>query len=173
MKTSTKTNLILDLTIFAAFLVIASPKLTGNTIHEWLGVAFGAAIVTHLLFHWKWLVEVTTKFFKNFFNQSRLNYVVDLLFFLVMTAALLSGLMISKDVMSYLGIQLDASRSWKTIHNLASDASVILLGIHFALHWKWIVTNFGRYIVNPVASFFKPRAQKPVLTMPFQTSKEK
>lgn len=173
MNTSTRTNLVLDLTIFTAFLAIASPKLTGNTIHEWLGVAFGAAIVTHLLFHWKWLVEVTTKFFQNFFNQSRLNYVVDLLFFLVMTAALLSGLMISKDVMSYLGIQLDASHSWKTIHNLASDASVILLGIHFALHWKWIVTNFGRYIVNPVASLFKLRARKPVLTMPFQTSKEK
>lgn len=53
MNTSTKINLVLDLTIFTAFLAIASPKLTGNTIHEWFGVAFGAAIVTHLLFHWK------------------------------------------------------------------------------------------------------------------------
>ncbi|MBI3164480.1 MAG: DUF4405 domain-containing protein [Chloroflexi bacterium] len=173
MNASTKTNLVLDLTIFAAFLVIASPALTGNTIHEWLGVAFGAAIVTHLLFHWKWLVEVTTKFFQNFFSQSRLNYAVDLLFFLAMTAALLSGLMISKDVMSFLGIQLDVSRNWKTIHNLASDASVILLGIHFALHWKWLLANIGCYIVSPLASIFKPREQKPVVAMPLQTSKEK
>lgn len=118
-------------------------------------------------------MEVTTKFFKNFFSQSRLNYVVDLLFFIAMTGALLSGLMISKDVMSYLGIQLDASHSWKTIHNLASDASVILLGIHFALHWKWIVINFGRYIINPVANLFKPRTQMPAVSMTFQTSKEK
>lgn len=173
MNASTKTNLVLDLTIFSAFLAIASPKLTGNTIHEWLAVAFGAAIVAHLLFHWKWLVNVTTKFLHNLFNQSRLNFVVDLLFFLVMTATLLSGLMISKDVMSFLGIQLNVSHSWESLHRLASDASVVLLGIHFALHWKWLVTNIGRYIVSPVASIFKPREQKPVITMTLQTSKEK
>ncbi|HNA90319.1 MAG TPA: DUF4405 domain-containing protein [Anaerolineales bacterium] len=173
MNASTKTNLVLDLTIFSAFLAIASPKLTGNTIHEWLAVAFGAAIVAHLLFHWKWLVNVTTKFFHNLFNQSRLNFVVDLLFFLVMTVTLLSGLMISKDVMSFLGIQLNVSHSWESLHRLASDASVVLLGIHFALHWKWLVTNIGRYIVSPVASIFKPREQKPVITMTLQTSKEK
>lgn len=173
MNASTKTNLVLDLTIFTTFLVIASPKLTGNTIHEWLGVAFGAAILTHLLFHWKWLMEVTTRFFRNFFSQSRLNYAVDLLFFLAMTTALLSGLMISKDVMSFLGIQLDASRSWKTIHNLASDVSVILLGIHFALHWKWIATNIGRYIVNPVRNLFQPHAVRPAVAVPVRVEKEK
>ena len=173
MNASTKTNLVLDLTIFTAFLAIASPKLTGNTIHEWLGVAFGATIVTHLLFHWKWIVNVTTKFFQNFFNQSRLNYIVDLLFFFAMTATLFSGLMISKDVMSFFGIQLNVSHSWESLHRLVSDFSVILLGIHFALHWKWIVTNVSRYIVSPVASLFKPREQKPVVSMTFQPSKEK
>ncbi|GMV65678.1 MAG: hypothetical protein AMXMBFR75_14760 [Candidatus Hinthialibacteria bacterium] len=173
MNASTKTNLVLDLTIFAAFLAIASPKLTGNTIHEWLAVAFGAAIVTHLLFHWKWLVNVTTKFFQNFFNQSRLNYVVDLLFFIAMTAALFSGLLISKDVMSFLGIELNVSHSWESIHRLASDASVILLGIHFALHWKWLVTNVSRYIVEPVRRMFQPRVQRPLTAITVRVQKEK
>lgn len=153
---STKTNLILDITIFTVFLTVANPHLTGNTLHEWLGIALAAAIVTHLLFHWKWLVSLTKSFFQNLFHSSRLNYVMNLFFFIAMTGAIFSGLMISKDVMSFLGIQLDVSRSWKTIHNLASDASLILLGIHFALHWKWILTNVGRYIVNPLRSW-KPR----------------
>ena len=85
--------------------------------------------------------------------------------------------MISKDMMSFLGIQLDVSRSWKTIHNLASDASVILLGIHFALHWKWVVTNIGRYIVNPVSSLFQSRTVKPAPrpygAIPVRIEKEK
>lgn len=175
MNTSTKTNLILDITIFTAFLVSANPSLTGNTIHEWLSLSFAAAIVTHLLFHWKWLVKVTTEFFKKFFHQSRLNYVVDLLFFVAMTAVMLSGLMISKDIMSLLGIQLDVSRSWKTIHSLASDASMILLGIHFALHWKWIVTNIGQYIVNPIRGLSQPKAQTPrgLVPQPVRIQKEK
>lgn len=169
---SNKTNLVLDLTIFTAFLVAYNPHLTGNTIHEWLGVAFGAAIVTHLLFHWKWIANVTIEYFKKFFHRSRLNYIVDLLFFVAMTGSLFSGLMISKDVMSTLGIQLgEVSRSWKSIHTLASDASLILLGIHFALHWKWVVSNIGRYIVTPVASLFN-RQPDTLLPQPVQLDKD-
>jgi hypothetical protein len=155
---SNKTNLVLDLTIFTVFLVAYNPHLTGNTIHEWLSVAFGAAVVTHLLFHWKWIASVTTEYFKKFFHRSRLNYIVDLLFFIAMTGSLFSGLMISKDVLSTLGIQLDeVSRSWKSIHTLTSDASLILLGIHFALHWKWVAANLGRYLVTPILNLFRRR----------------
>jgi hypothetical protein len=154
---STKTNLTLDIVIFSAFLAVSNPHLTGNTIHEWLGVSLAGAIITHLLFHWGWLVKVTTTFFKNLFHQSRLNYVVNLLFFIAMTGSFFSGLLISKDVMSAFGIQLNVGGGWKSIHVLMSDASVIMLGLHVALHWKWIVTSIGRYIVNPVRNAFQRR----------------
>ena len=171
---STKTNLIVDTTIFVAFLAVSNPHLTGNTIHEWLGVSFAAAIITHLLLHWDWIVKVGKEFFKKLWHQSRLNFVVNTLFFIVMTGTLFSGLMISKDVMSTLGIQLDVSRSWRSIHVLLSDASVILLGVHVALHWKWIVTNIGRYVVNPVRGLFQRRATSPVLTaQPVRVEKSK
>jgi len=163
---SNKTNLVLDLTILTAFLVAYNPHLTGNTIHEWLSVAFGAAIVTHLLFHWRWIVTMTTEYFKKFFHRSRLNYIVDLLFFIAMTGSLFSGLLISKDVLSTLGIQLgEVSRNWKSIHTLTSDASLILLGLHFALHWKWVVSNVGRYVVTPVANLVRRPTAKPALAI--------
>ena len=147
---ATKINLIFDTVIFLGFLVISSPHLTGNTIHEWLGVSFAATIITHLLLHWEWIMKVGKEFFRKLWHQSRLNFAVNILFFIVMTGSLFSGLMISNDVMSVLGIQLAVSRSWRSIHVLMSDASVILLGVHIALHWKWIVTNVGRYILNPI-----------------------
>lgn len=78
---SNRRNLILDIIIFAAFLAVANPSLTGMTIHEWLALAFTATIVIHLLLHWKWLVNVTQKFFRKLLNISRLTYVVDALFF--------------------------------------------------------------------------------------------
>jgi len=156
---STKANLTLDITIFTAFLAVANPALTGMAIHEWLALAFAAAIVTHLLFHWNWLVTVTKQFFKKLFHQSRLNYVVDALFFVSMTAAMLSGLLISKTIMSALGIQLNTSHGWESIHRLAADTSLIMLGLHFALHFKWVVTNLKRYLVSPVIRLFqRPRA---------------
>jgi hypothetical protein len=160
---STKTNLILDVTIFTGLLVVSNPHLTGNSIHEWLGVSLAGGILAHLLFHWDWIVKVGGNFFNKLFHQSRLNFVVNTLFFIAMTGSLFSGLLISKDVMSVLGIDLDVSRSWKSIHTLLSDASVILLGIHFALHWKWVVTNIGRYVLKPIGSLFHRRALPQVL----------
>lgn len=156
---STKANLIFDIVIFTAFLVVANPTLTGMSIHEWLALVFAATIVTHLLFHWKWMATITRQYFKNFFHQSRLNYVVDTLFFISMTATMLSGLFISKSIATTVGIQLDVSRSWETIHTLASDASFLFLGLHFALHFKWIVSSLKRYLVSPVTRMFqRPRA---------------
>lgn len=150
-----KNNLILDITIFTAFLAVANPSLTGMTVHEWLALAFGAAIITHLLFHWNWLVTVTKQFYRKLFHKSRLNYIVDALFFISMTATMLSGLLISKSVMSTLGIQLNASHGWESIHRLASDTSLFMLGLHFALHFNWVLANLKRYLVFPVMRLFR------------------
>jgi hypothetical protein len=161
---SAKTNLIIDTSIFTAFLVISNPHLTGNTIHEWLGVSFAAAIITHLLLHWDWIINVSRAFFKKLWHQARLNFVVNTLFFITMTGSSFSGLLISKDVMSTLGIQLNIHQSWKSIHTLMSDTSVIFFGVHIALNWKWIVSTIGRYVVNPIRRLFQRRAVSPVLT---------
>jgi hypothetical protein len=171
---STKTNLVLDLTIFTAFLAVSNPHLTGNSIHEWLSVSFTAAIITHLLFHWQWLVKISSEFFKKLFHQSRLNFLVDALFFIAMTGSIFSGLLISKDVLSTLGIQLgEVSRGWKSIHALTSDASSILLGIHFALHWKWIVANVGRYLVTPIVNMFRGPAPRAMAVQPVRVNEGK
>ena len=161
---STKTKLALDIVIFTAMLAVTNPHLTGNTIHEWLGVSLAAGIITHLLFNWNWIVNVTKTFFKKLFHESRLNYVINLLFFIAMTGSLFSGLLISKDVMSTLGIQLNVSGGWKMLHSLTSDASVLILGLHVAMHWKWIVSNIGRYVVSPVRNLFQQRPVPQVMS---------
>jgi len=151
MTTSTKTNLILDLTIFAAFLAASNPALTGLPIHEWLSLAMIATLVLHLLFHWNWIVNLLITFFKKLFHSSRLNFVVDGLLFVAMTAVMLSGVLISKTVLATFGIQFEAGRAWRSIHSLSADASVLLVGLHFALHWKWVVNSLQRYILAPLS----------------------
>jgi len=135
--------------------------LTGKTIHEWLAVPFSAAIITHLLLHWKWIVKVGSEFFKKLFHQSRLNFVVNTLFFITMTGSFVSGLMISQSVLSTLGIQLDVSRSWRGIHSFMSNASLAMLALHVALHWKWVVINIGRYVADPIRNLFPHPVARP------------
>jgi thiosulfate reductase cytochrome b subunit len=111
---------------------------------------------------------------KKLWHRSRLNFVVTTVFFIVMTGTLFSGLRISQSVLSTLGIHLNVSQSWKSIHFLLSDAAVIMLGVHFALHLKWVGTNINRYILNPIRGLFQRRALPPVLTaQPVRVEKSK
>ena len=148
---NTKTNLILDLTIFAAFLAVYNTNLTGISLHEWLALALAAAVLLHLLLHWNWMIGVFKRFFKKLFHQSRLNMAVDVLFFLALTVSMTSGLMISRTILPTLGIRMNGMNNWKTLHVLSSDLSFLLLGLHFALHFKWLLFNLKQRVVKPLA----------------------
>jgi hypothetical protein len=146
---SIKLNLSLDVIIFLAFLFAMNPASTGLPVHEWLSIAFIATLLLHLLFHWKWIATLTRTLFQKLFHSSRLNYLVDFLFMVSMVAVMLSGILISRSFLQTLGIKLEASRSWRSIHSLSANTTLLLLGIHFALHWNWIVNSVARYILEP------------------------
>lgn len=156
-KNKTRTNLFLDIAIFLAFILAMAPRTTGIPVHEWLSIAFALAIVAHLLFHWEWIVGVTPRFFAKLFHESRLNFVVDLLFFLALIMIMVSGFAISKVALPALGISLPFSIAWKLIHKLSADVALIALGIHCGLHAKWVAVNAKRYILDPIVGLFKKR----------------
>jgi hypothetical protein len=58
----TKINLAVDSGIFFGFLIAEAPHFTGMAVHEWLGIAFGAGIITHLLLHWQWIVKAIKRY---------------------------------------------------------------------------------------------------------------
>jgi hypothetical protein len=147
-----KVNFLVDLAIFAAFLALLEPHTTGMAIHEWLGIAFGAAAVTHLVLHWKWLVATTRRILGKLPRQSRVSYLLNTLLFAAMTILIFSGLMISEVALPALGLNLSPGFTWRALHTQMSDVVLILLGLHVALHWKWIVTTTRRYVVAPVAA---------------------
>jgi hypothetical protein len=150
-----KTNLLIDIALLIAFLISSSPNFTGNLIHEWLGVALAIALIMHILLHWNWIVSVGTRYLKNLWHVSRLQFFVDVLIFLVFITLITTGLMMSKTALVALGIQVArAGRSVKTIHSTASNVAMILAGVHVALHWKWIVCTIKAVPVTPVGNLF-------------------
>ncbi|MCA9935528.1 MAG: DUF4405 domain-containing protein [Anaerolineales bacterium] len=152
-KTSpVKINYLIDFIIFVAFLAAMDPHMTGIAIHEWLSIAFGAAIITHLLLHWRWLAATTRRIFSKVARQARVNYILNTLFFIDMTLVIFTGIMISEEALPLLGIRLEPGFIWRTLHSLSSDAALFLLGLHVALHWKWIVSTTKRYVLKPMIS---------------------
>jgi hypothetical protein len=146
-----KINLFIDLGIFGVFLVATNPNLTGLAVHEWLGVALAGTLVVHLLLHWRWIATVTLHLFRPLLHDSRLQYVVDLLLFISFTTVMMSGLMISRVVLPFLGIALTRNQAWLPLHDLTANTTLALIAVHTALHWDWVVKTFTRYLVDPVA----------------------
>lgn len=147
----TRTNLFLDAAIFVAFLLALDPRLTGIPLHEWLSLAAGAAVVAHLLLHWEWIVQITRRFFGRTTAAARLNYLVDALFFVALALIMASGLMISESILPLLGLTAPASAFWRILHSAAADWALVLVAVHTALHWKWIVNATRRYVLRPIA----------------------
>lgn len=155
----TKLNLIVDSIVFIAFLIVTAPHFTGIAIHEWLGIAFGAGIMTHLLLHWQWIVTTTKKVFSSLPRQTRINQALNLLLFIDITLVIFTGIMISQSALPTLGITLAASGAWRMIHTTAANVSLGLIGLHVALHWQWIVNSFKSYVLKPLSG----KAQVPQL----------
>lgn len=156
-----KKNLWVDAAIFVAFLVAFEPDLTGIAIHEWLSIALTATILVHLTLHWDWVIQIGMRFFRKFFHISRLNFIVDAVLFVAFDLLMLSGILISESVLRVLGIQVAASPTWLTLHSWSADVCLIMTGLHFALHWKWIVDTINRYVVRPLGKAQFPRDLKP------------
>lgn len=161
----TVVNYLVDLTIFLAFLLAMDPRSTGIAIHEWLSIAFGAAIITHLLLHWSWLVGITRRFFGHVTTEARLNYILNFLFFIDMTVIIFTGIMISEAALPAVGITLAHSFAWRRLHDLSANLALPILGLHVALHWRWIVSTtknfFGRArTVTPATTITEQIMQK-------------
>jgi hypothetical protein len=157
-----RTNRIVDVGIGITFLVAANPPLTGLAIHEWLGLAFAATLVAHLVLHWEWLATATRSVCVRRGGGKRLNYVVDACLFVALTAATLSGLLISRHVMAALGLPLPAGRAWRGIHSFAANASIAALGVHLGLHWNWLALNLPRMVTGNRWRARRESARSPV-----------
>lgn len=148
MSNSNRTKLILDIGTFLALLITMDPRFSGLAIHEWLSLALAGAVVVHLLLNWEWIVNVTKRLFVRSTNGARVNYVLNWLLFIDGILLVLSGIMISESAMPALGIVLPINFAWRRLHDMSANLALLIMGLHIAMHWNWIVTTFKRVFLN-------------------------
>lgn len=145
---ATKRNLIWDIGIGLGFLVVFNQEITGDTLHEWLALALFAGVLAHILFHWKWVVNITKRFFTaKLPPKIRLNYLVNAGLAGTFVLMGVSGLMISEAVMPAIGLGGSGGR-WEDIHELASNLALAAVASHVLLHWKWLWVNSKKYLLD-------------------------
>ncbi|MCB8928646.1 MAG: DUF4405 domain-containing protein [Ardenticatenaceae bacterium] len=153
----TARNLFVDLVIAVGFLFSLQPHFTGMTIHEWLGISLAGAFLLHILLHWRWLYATTSRFFKKLARQSRVNFILNLVLLIDFTLITLTGILISEEVLPLLGLTGSHSMIWKSIHTISAELSIWIVGLHIALHWKWVLSATKKYLFG-----WLPRRKKQV-----------
>jgi len=151
----TKTKLWLDIIVFVAFLITMDPHTSGIAIHEWLSLAMIAAMTVHLLLSWDWIMEISGRFLGKLGTQNRINYILNWLLFIDGTL-----IMISEVALPLMGIKLPMGFAWRSLHDMSANIGLLLLGLHTALHWSWIVTAINKYLVQPIAKLFSAKQKK-------------
>ncbi len=158
---NTKLNFWIDIATFIGFMIAMEPRSTGVSIHEWFTVAAVGTLIVHFVLHWDWFIRLTSRFLVKLFHSSRLNYLLAIAIFIGFTAIMVSGLMISENVVPTLGLHSGGRFAWRRIHDLAANLTFLLVAVHVALRWEWVKAAFIRLIGTP---FRKTKKTDPILT---------
>jgi hypothetical protein len=147
-----RVNLYLDIALFMAFLLADAPHGTGIPVHEWLSIALIAVLIVHLLLHWTWIVNTVKRFVGNGMGRNRVNFVLNALLFVDVVVIMFSGIMISRAALPALGIAVPAGFAWRRLHDQSATLGILLLALHVALHWRWIVAMASKHVLRRPAA---------------------
>jgi len=112
-------------------------KITGNTLHEVIGLAIVVCIVTHTLFNLNWYNSVSKR--KSTF-QRRFNTTVIFLLLGSFCALFISSILISKSLFSFL--EFKSTLMLRQIHTTSAYWFFILCFIHLGIYWQRFSTFF-------------------------------
>jgi hypothetical protein len=129
--------LTLDVALLLALLLLMRVRFTGLPAHEWLGVAFVPLLLTHLQMHWPAFAAAV--------RRRTVNDLLNLALFVLMTAATVSGIAISKVVWPGAYTPSDFMR-WRSIHEGAANGVFFVVAVHIGLNWQLVLNAIRRRV---------------------------
>lgn len=143
-----KTTLWLDVAMLVSVCVLETVRFTGLVIHEWLGLAVVGMVLAHLLFSWSWIATQSRRVFGRQSVRERINYLLNLSLFAVVTAALFSGIVISeKAIPMLMGAKPPDMNMlwlrWESLHGEFAFYVLVLAGFHVAINLDWLYAAVG------------------------------
>ena len=144
--------IVLDVALLLALLLLEVVRFTGLPIHEWLGVVFVPLLVIHLQMHWPAFAAAV--------RRRTVNDILNLALFVLMTAATVSGIAISKVLWPGAYTPSDFMR-WRSIHEGAANGAFFVVAAHIGLNWQ--------LVMNAIRKRVRERFRGPVSAIARQT----
>lgn len=125
-----KFKIILDIVMFLAALTLFDKQLISIHYHEIAGLVLTGLFIIHIAVNFKTVVGMTKKFIK-IPASLKVGLVVDILLILCFALVAVSGILISRTVLTSIS---SGNVLFKMLHMFSGALSVILLGVHIGLH---------------------------------------
>ncbi len=143
---------IFDIAMLAVYLAAANPVLTGIPVHEYLGLGAFVVVAAHVVASGAGLAGRG--------RPGRLALNVVLL--MALAATVVSGVMVSGDVLPALGLYATGYHFWDPLHALAAKVLLAALLVHVVLRgpaaWVLRAKRPGRAAAMAEASSFEEDA---------------
>jgi hypothetical protein len=141
----TRLDFCFDAALLVAFTLAYSIGFTRLAIHEWLGIGLGVALLVHLALHWDWVIRTTRRLLSRR-GRDRVIWLVNVALLISMTLCVASGILISQVALRSLGITVHGGGFWDGLHGTTAGLTLILVPVHAALRWRWIVSVGSRLL---------------------------
>ena len=144
MKNRVAFLLCLDTAMLLLVVVLECINFTGLQWHQWLGFAFCPVVLLHVVSQWQWFITQFQRVLTPGAWRVRVNAGLNLLLLVMMAAVLFSGVFVSSQATALVGEGFGRVRIWSEVHGWLNVALVVLVGLHLALNWDWIIASMRR-----------------------------
>lgn len=138
-----KIRIIIDVVMYIFFIILMGHHITGNHIHEILGIGTIILFIIHNIINIKFYKVI----FKGKYNFKRLLLtVIDILLLFSMIGIIISSIIISRDVFSFLRIQ--TTIFGLKLHMISTSWGFIIMSIHLGLHLNALINKINKKMKN-------------------------
>lgn len=128
------------LLLMAYSLVYGGNPAVGEAVHEWLGVGMFALFVLHHFLNRKWSLNIQKGKYTPY-RVVQTTFVILVL--LAMCGSMVSGILLSRTVFSFLSIK-GGQAAARIVHMLCAYWGFVFLSVHLGLHWRVIMGMAGK-----------------------------
>lgn len=144
MKPKMILKICIDIGMTVALLFLMTYELVGQAAHEWLGIGMFILFVTHHILNLKWCGNLL----RGHYTPMRIwQTLLVVLVLLCMAGSMVSGVILSRHVLSFLPISSGRSLA-RSLHMVSAYWGFVLMSLHLGIHWSMMMAMARKAFPN-------------------------
>lgn len=145
MKPKMIMKICIDIAMTVILLLLMGYEKIGQEAHEWIGIAIFVMFIAHHILNHRW----SRNLFKGKYTALRILQIsLVILVLLSMIGSMVSGIILSRHALSFLGI--NSGRAFaRNLHMLSAYWGFVFISLHLGIHWGMIMGIARKLVKKP------------------------